>query len=371
MKTNQSFPSPVYTFKNSLFPSFFKESFLFERELLISDLFESLKNCYIHQDYHTFSAHISLYLERILKVYGFSNEEREFLICYLYKIVFNVENIYATEQLVFLSCFAGIEKGRGKLKNIKLDWKGFFNYIERNYFRNEKIGFISSHQSVALYNNLIKTIKRNRKYFGDASIFEVLTFFKETTHPYEKLSGLVYFEMFARFHRSISVEKYEDMLRDFIRIGNTLDPLYLSVFAKILRNCKHINLEPYYEELFSIFINFAESLLPSTNKNSRSSSVFSSMNILANLEVKRPKNIIPDIIVNLLLPRENKNHKKGIFILKKSLYSVFKFGNTWSDCFRCWMSSSMRAMRGDGHREYLSFTPALLQNISEGLKKNK
>lgn len=314
MKTNQSFPNPVYTFKNSLFPPFFKENFGFEREILISELFESLKNCYIHQDYHSFSTHISLHLERILKVYGFSNEERELLICYLYKIVFNDENIYATEQLVFLSCFSGLEKGRRKLKNIKLDWKGFFEHIQRNYFKNENIGFVSSHQSVALYNNLIKTIKRNRRYFGDSSIFEVLLFFKETTHPYEKLSGLVYFEMFARFHRGISVEKYEEMLRDFIRIGNTLDPLYLSVFAKILRNCNHINLEPHYEELFSIFISFAESLLPTTSKNNRSSSVFSSMNILANLEVRRPKSIIPDIIVNLLRPRENKNHKKGKFI---------------------------------------------------------
>lgn len=62
--------------------------------------------------------------------------------------------------------------------------------------------------------------------------------------------------------------------------------------------------------LYSLFLNFVESLLP-TNDKSRSNIFLSSSSIYSHLQLKSPIVVIPEIMVHLLLPQKHANHQKS------------------------------------------------------------
>ena len=75
---------------------------------------------------------------------------------------------------------------------------------------------------------------------------------------------------------------------------------------------KSIKWEKYYVDLYSLFLNFVESLLPTADK-SRSNIFLNSSTIYAHLQLKSPIVVIPEIMVHLLLPENHPNHKKSNF----------------------------------------------------------
>jgi len=77
-----------------------------------------------------------------------------------------------------------------------------------------------------------------------------------------------------------------------------------------VRMHKSLKWEKYYVDLYSLFLNFVESLLP-TNDKSRSNIFLNSSTIYAHLQLKSPIVVIPEIMVHLLLPEKNENHKKS------------------------------------------------------------
>lgn len=224
-----------FEFINKRFPNFFKEHFEAERDLIYKLLTVQIQESELKGDYHSFYTTIGPIVEKINKVYGLSLEQREFLAAVFHRLAFEEENIFSLERIVFLSNLPAVEKGRQRMKFFQLNWKAFYEFIQRFYLSNERISFLSSNQSFAQYNTIVKLIRRNRIYFNDDNIFELLDIYREKGHPYEKFTGLLYFNLFSKFTRKTSPEAYEKLLAEFIRIANYLDPIYLDLFAKILR----------------------------------------------------------------------------------------------------------------------------------------
>ena len=224
-----------FEFINKRFPVFFRDSFDAEREAIYKLLTAQIQESELKGDYQSFYTTIGPIVEKINKVYGLSLEQREFLAAVFHRLSFEEENIFSLERIVFLSNLPAVEKGRNRMKNFQLNWRTFYEFIQRFYLSNERISFISSHQSMAQYNTIVKTIRRNRIYFADDNMFELLDIYREKGHPYEKFTGLLYFNLFSKFTKKTSPEAYEKLLEEFIRIANYLDPIYLDLFAKILR----------------------------------------------------------------------------------------------------------------------------------------
>lgn len=76
---------------------------------------------------------------------------------------------------------------------------------------------------------------------------------------------------------------------------------------------KSLNWEKYYVDLYSLFLNFVESLLPTTDK-SRSNIFLNSSAFYSHLHLKSPISVVPEIMVLLLVPKTHKNHEEGIKI---------------------------------------------------------
>lgn len=224
-----------FEYINQRFPSFFRETFDTERDQTYELLISQIKESDLKGDYQAFFTTIGPIVEKINKVYGLSIEQREFLACVFYRLAFEEKNIFSIERIVFLSNLPAVERGKARLKNFQLNWKAFYEFIQRFYLSNERLSFISSHQSMAQYNAVVKVARRNRSFFNEDNIFELLDVYKEKGHPYEKFAGLLYFHLFSRFSKFTSPEKYEKILEEFIRNANYLDPIYLDLFAKILR----------------------------------------------------------------------------------------------------------------------------------------
>lgn len=224
-----------FEFINKRFPDFFRESFEIERDQIYKFLVSNIQESELKGDYQTFYTTIGPIVEKINKAYGLSLEQREFLACIFYRLAFEETNIFSLERIIFLSNLPAIEKGRNRMKNFQLNWKTFYEFFQRFYLSNERISFLSSHQGMAQYNTIVKLVRRNKWYFSDDNMFDLLDVYKEKGHPYEKFTGLLYFHLFSKFTRKISPVVYEKVLEEFIRIGNYLDPIYLDLFAKILR----------------------------------------------------------------------------------------------------------------------------------------
>jgi len=224
-----------FEFINKRFPEFFRETFEAERDLIYKLLITQIQDSEIKGDYQAFYTAIGPIVEKINKVYGLNLEQREFLAAIFYRLAFEEENIFSLERIVFLSNLPAIEKGKSRMKNFQLNWKAFYEFIQRFYLSNERISFLSSHQSMAQYNSIVKVVRRNRVYFKDDNIFDLLEIYREKGHPYEKFTGLLYFHLFSKFTKKTPPEVYEKLLQEFIRIANYLDPIYLDLFAKILR----------------------------------------------------------------------------------------------------------------------------------------
>jgi len=224
-----------FEFINKRFPDFFRESFESERDTIYKLLISQIQESELKGDYQSFYTTIGPIVEKINKVYGLSLDQREFLAAVFHRLAFEEDNIYSLERIVFLSNLPAVEKGRHRMKNFQLNWKAFYEFIQRFYLSNERISFLSSHQSMAQYNTIVKAVRRNRVYFNDDNMFDLLEIYREKGHPYEKFTGLLYFNLFSKFTKKTSPEVYEKLLEEFIRIANYLDPIYLDLFAKILR----------------------------------------------------------------------------------------------------------------------------------------
>ena len=224
-----------FEFINKRFPDFFREAFEFERDSIYKQLIAQIQDSEIKGDYQAFYTTIGPIVEKINKVYGLNLEQREFLAAVFYRLSFEEENVFSLERIVFLSKLPAVEKGKSRMRNFQLNWKAFYEFIQRFYLSNERISFLSSHQSMAQYNALVKVIRRNRIYFNDENMFDLLEIYREKGHPYEKFTGLLYFNMFSKFTKKTTPEVYEKLLEEFLRIANYLDPIYLDLFSKILR----------------------------------------------------------------------------------------------------------------------------------------
>lgn len=224
-----------FDYINKRFPEFFRNNFETERDQIYKSLIMQIQDSEIKGDYQAFFTTIGPIVEKINKVYGLSVDQREFLAAIFYRLAFEEENIFSLERIVFLSNLPAVERGGSRLRFFQLNWKAFYEFLQRFYLSNERISFISSHQSLAQYNSIVKIVRRNRSFFNDDNIFELLEIYREKGHPYDKFTGLLYFHLFSKFSKNTSPQAYEKVIEEFIRNANYLDPIYLDLFARILR----------------------------------------------------------------------------------------------------------------------------------------
>ena len=144
-------------------PSFFKENQNKEKEHYYDFFINNLKKTIEKKEFHLYFESQREILLKLIEIYKLNNEERAFLISIFLKIIFEERNLTFCQRTTILRDLNSLYSNK-KLKNLQINWKVLFNFIEENYFSNEsRLSKINFKNSVREFYLITKISIKNQK----------------------------------------------------------------------------------------------------------------------------------------------------------------------------------------------------------------
>ena len=206
-------------YNNERFPNFFKNSFEREREQYFNEFvcfFEKIELDHRHEYFIDFIPN----LEKLTKVYGLSLRQRESIATLLLRAIFENDNLTIGQRNIFFNSLSLINSSHQRFTHLKLNWKCYLEYLTKYYFSNERVSHTSPTHLWSQFSALIKEINRNKAYFDDSSINEVLAQFKQKLCPDDNSLYSALFFLFLKISRKGSPELYQSLLDQIMDMRN-------------------------------------------------------------------------------------------------------------------------------------------------------
>ena len=178
--------------------------------------------------------------EVFVSIYSPSKKQKEMIVTVLMRLLF--EEKMTTALRLFIMKQVGIIIEKNTFKNLKLNWKSVYKFLDENLF-NPKVSIqYASGFSEKYFGKYSKFAKNIRIFYPEEAISEVLVLLRQTVQPFFSCvsKGVCLLTIFFHTSSKFSKQHYEKWIPELFEIwswksSSIWDRAFLCIFAKLAR----------------------------------------------------------------------------------------------------------------------------------------
>lgn len=232
------FPLP---FSITKFPAPFQESFEEEHNKIWEDLQVGLKEACKPgaPDYDKFMA-LKPKLEVLLIVYNPPLEQLETLVTVLLRLLFE-EKTTNTNKLVIMKLIGDL-MGDKKFKNLKLNWRAVYNFLDETIYNPEHPIQYASGPTDNVIDYIPTFISKLRILYPEEAITQVITLIKQNLKPFfsSLAKGITFLTIFFNTEMKFSKQCYDKWIPELFEFwswkdNHDWDKCFVFIFSKLAK----------------------------------------------------------------------------------------------------------------------------------------